>query len=303
MEPLTRAVAATSRVVSKRIGDDWTDRAILFGVTICCLGAGRIWAGGSPLPHDALPGIFVACLLVGLRAPDGELYRRVWRVWLAWVLALAYVGAVHALAYLVSWASDTIWCTSRAAWRQGGLEAAFGWIAWSVGPAVSGALVAGAVRRLKPSRRMPSAPPSWDASDTDLAVFFGLLFVASYLGHRWRHELGFDLDLAAVVLCFAIAAWRAPFAEQFTRVRKLWVGVALVSWSFIQLPILLVSMDRDAARSLAGGFTAGTLFGLLSAFELAVLAYLVFFCVWLVRHAYAEYCLRRVREAGATSRE
>ena len=280
------------RTFSKRIGEDWTDRAIVFGLTLCCLVAGRIWAGGRPMPEAALPGVFVACLIVGLRAPSGELGRRVARAWLAWGLALMYVGAVLGLAHLFSWASDIIWLQSRNAWGYGGLYDALGWAAGSIVPAILGAIVAGVVRRLKPSQRTPSESATWDASDVDLFLWLGLLFVVSFVGHQSRAEMVLYLDWASIVLCFAFASWRAPLTEQFARMRKLWVGVFLVSYSFCLLPVLLVTMYRPESW----GVLTCIMFVefLLDAFAVGVSALLGVGFVWLVRSAYANRFPRSV---------
>lgn len=288
------------RTFSRRIGEDWTDRAIVFGLTLCCLVAGRIWAGGRPMPEAALPGVFVACLIVGLRAPSGELCRRVARAWLAWGLALMYVGAVLGLAHLFSWASDIIWLQSRNAWGYGGLYDALGWAAGSVGPAILGAIVAGAVRWLKPSQRMPSEAPTWDASDVDLFLWLGLLFVVSFVGHQSRGEKVLYLDSASILIGFAFAAWRAPFAEQFARVRKLWVGVLFVTYSFCLLPVLLVALYR-AREWGEWAVMSGILFTefLLDAVAVGVSALLGGGFVWLVRYAYAKRFPRSVERTNA----
>lgn len=303
MERAPRAfstIAAPLQAFARRIGEDWTDRAIFFGTTSCCLVIGRVWAGGRPLPEAALPGIFIACWLVGLRAPAGELCRRVWRVWVAWVLALTYVGAIHGLANLFSFASDIIWLQSRHAWYYGGLDIALGWAAWSVVPAVLGALVAAAVRRWKPSQRMPSSSPSLNASDVDLFLWLGLLFVVSFLGHQWRGEVSLYGDGATVILGFAVAAARAPYSEQFARIRKLWVGVFLISYSFCLLPMLLVALYKPQMAWMLTVTPLGLVFNALGVVTSALLGG---GSVWLVRYLYAKLFSRSVEGAVTKSRE
>ena len=292
------AIAAPLQAFARRIGEDWTDRAILFAITLCCLVIGRVWAGGRPLPEAALPGIFIACWLVGLRAPAGELCRRVWRVWVAWVLALTYVGAIHGLANLFSFASDMIWLQGRHAWYYGGLDVALGWAAWSVVPAVLGALVAAAVRRWRASQRMPFSSPSFDASDVDLFLWLGLLFVLSFIGHQWPREVSYHWDGATVIVGFAVAAARAPYAEQFARIRKLWVGVFLLTYSFSFLPMLLVALYEP---QMAWMLTFTPLELVFDALAQGLNAFLGGGVVWLVRYVHDRRFSRPV-EAAETSR-
>lgn len=269
-------------------------------MTLCCLVVGRLWAGWRPVPEAALPGIFIACCFVGLRAPSGELCRRVWRVWLFGALALLYVGAIHGLANLFSWASDIIWCQSRHAWYYGGLEVALGWAAWSVVPAVLGAGLAGAVRWRKPSQRLPSEYPTWDASDIDLFLWLGLLFVVSFICYQWPREVSGDWDWATLILGFAAAAWRAPYAEQFARIRKLWVGVFLVTCSFCYLPVLLVALYKPSMAWMAAFLPVEMLFNVL---VVGLPALLGGGSVWLVRYVYAKRFPRVEAEAVTSSRE